>query len=96
MILVSILYNCLPTKRWRWHRSAHLFCDSPASLNELHEFAAKLDLKRSWFQNDCVMPHYDLTYTKRKMAISHGAIPVNQRAEVKYLRVWRYIEEQLK
>jgi len=41
---------------------------------ELHMFARKIGLKRSWFQNSTGHPHYDLT-TKRKInqALAAGA-----------------------
>lgn len=45
---------------------------SDTSLIELHEFAAKIGLKRSWFQGD----HYDLIGNKRDEAIRHGAVAV--------------------
>ena len=43
---------------------------------ELHEFASRLGLQRSWFQNHPRHPHYDLTENKRREAVSLGAIEV--------------------
>ncbi len=43
----------------------HLMSDE--SLIELHEFAARIGLKRSWFQPHPRHPHYDLT-TSRKLS----------------------------
>ena len=51
----------------RW---CHLFADS---LAELHEFAGRLRLRRSYFQNSSVRPHYDLTPNKRSQALGLGA-----------------------
>jgi hypothetical protein len=53
--------------------SCHMVTDG--SIEELHQFAAKIGLKRSWFQG---MPkhrheHYDLTPHKRAKAIAAGA-----------------------
>ena len=36
----------------------HLTADS---LDELHQFAKELNLKRKWFQGTKKYPHYDLT-----------------------------------
>jgi hypothetical protein len=58
----------------RW---SHLSADTPG---ELHAFAARLDLRRSWFQdNGDGRWHYDLVDTKRRRAIELGAVPVDIR-----------------
>lgn len=46
---------------------------STESEDELHTFAQRLELKRSWYQNTN-KPHYDLT-TRRKinLALKNGA-----------------------
>ncbi|MFC4236137.1 DUF4031 domain-containing protein [Thalassospira xianhensis] len=49
------------------------------SLSELHEFAARLGFKRSWFHARAKYPHYDITDAQRERAISQGAIPVSSR-----------------
>jgi len=49
---------------------------SPAGLEALHRFAGKLGMKRAWFQDTDVMPHYDLTPSKRSLAVRNGAIAV--------------------
>jgi hypothetical protein len=46
------------------------------SLQALHDFAAKIGLKREWFQ-DGTMPHYDVTAAMRERAIREGARDVN-------------------
>ena len=55
-----------------FHKGGHLF---GTDIEELHTFAKKIGLKREWYQNQ-VFPHYDLTSGKRKIAIHHGATPV--------------------
>lgn len=50
--------------------SAHLTADT---LEELHAFAARLGLKRSWFQ-DKIVPHYDLSPQKHALALRLGAV----------------------
>jgi hypothetical protein len=56
----------------KWESGGHLLT---TDLNELHSFAKGLGLKREWFQ-DKTFPHYDLTATKRKIAITRGAVEI--------------------
>lgn len=56
--------------------SCHLTADS---LDELHAFAAKVGLKRAWFQNHPLAPHYDLTPGRRAVAVKAGAIEETRR-----------------
>jgi hypothetical protein len=56
----------LPSNTW-----CHLWSD--AGEDELHDFAQKIGLKRSWFQDKKQFPHYDLVATKRILAIRCGA-----------------------
>jgi len=60
--------------------SCHLTTDS--SLDELHAFAVRLGLRRSWFQQHPLAPHYDLTIGKRKTALVLGAtfVPAREQA----------------
>lgn len=51
------------SRRW-----SHLTADTD---EELHEFAQRLGLRRSWFQGD----HYDVTDFMRNRALAMGAIP---------------------
>jgi len=71
----------------RW---SHLIADDVA---ELHAFAARLGLRRQWFQDPTVTGkplaapgtraaenwHYDVTSSKRAQAIRLGAVPVAYR-----------------
>jgi len=66
MIYIDILRQCSTNKEWRWKQSCHMFADT---LEELHEFAQKIGMKREWFQ-DKRLPHYDLTITRRKLAVN--------------------------
>ena len=59
----------------KWNGGGHLQADTP---DELHAFAARLGLKRTWFQPRPTRPeraHYDVTGSKRDEAIYLGAIP---------------------
>lgn len=49
---------------------SHLFADS---VEELHEFAESLGLKREWFQDKKNFPHYDIIKSKKVLAIELGA-----------------------
>lgn len=60
---------------WRGKRWSHLTADTEEAL---HEFAARIGLKREWFQPSSTRPeahHYDVTDAKRDEAILAGAIP---------------------
>lgn len=57
---------------WRYGLSCHLF-SSIHDVDELHEFAGWIGLQRKWFQDDPRLPHYDITGSKRHLAIKMGA-----------------------
>lgn len=59
----------------RWTGGGHLQADD---LDTLHAFAARLGLRREWFQDRPDRPeraHYDVMRSKRDKAILLGAIP---------------------
>ena len=78
MVYVDDMMACIPNRNWRWNRACHLFADT---LDELHEFAAKLRMKRSWFRHKGgnSLPHYDLTANKRLESVAIGAVPLDRR-----------------
>lgn len=82
-VYVDSLFPTRPTPRWRFNAACHLVSDS---LEELHEFAKKLGLKRSWFQNHARLPHYDLTENKRRQAVRLGAIEVDRKKIVSMMQ----------
>jgi hypothetical protein len=58
----------------RWSGGGHLQADTP---EELHIFAARLGMRREWFQTKPGRPekdHYDLTKPLREKAIALGAV----------------------
>jgi hypothetical protein len=64
----------------RWSGGGHMQADT---LGELHEFAARIGLRREWFQSKPGRPekdHYDLTQSGRELAIRLGAISEDRRA----------------
>ncbi|SIM25943.1 Uncharacterised protein [Mycobacteroides abscessus subsp. abscessus] len=55
----------------RW---SHLMADTD---EELHAFAARLGLKRSWHQKPgTAISHYDVTDSRRREALRLGAVPI--------------------
>ena len=71
---------------WRGKSWCHLVADS---LDELHAFAAKLGLRRAWFQNTASYPHYDVTVAVRDRAISLGAVLADRRTMIERCRILR-------
>lgn len=64
--------------------SCHLAADT---LDELHEFAARLGMRREWFQPGRGRhPHYDLVKSRRDRAVALGAIEVSGRD---LIMLWR-------
>jgi len=55
-------------------KTYHLFADS---VEELHKFAKKLNLKRHWFQDRKNFPHYDIFVSKVQIAKHFGAVEVD-------------------
>lgn len=61
---------------------SHMTADS---LEELHEMAGMVGLKRCWLQAHG-LPHYDLCQEKRELAIQHGAKAVSSKEIVRVAR----------
>lgn len=67
----------------KWNGGGHLQADT---TEELHEFAAKLGLKRSWAQlrpKRPEMDHYDCTRSKRELALKLGAVDEDMRGSAR-------------
>lgn len=56
---------------WRGKVWCHMVADTP---DELHAFAARIGLRRAWFQSQSVYPHYDVTLSIRSKALQLGAV----------------------
>lgn len=69
-----VMFPTMPS--WRFRFACHLVADS---LEELHAFAARLGLRRSWFQDRQDLPHYDITQNKRRVALKLGAQEISHR-----------------
>lgn len=68
--------------RFRGMRMSHMVADS---LDELHDMAKAIGMKRAWFQPRS-SPHYDVSVTRRARAIELGAIAVTARDLVRVIR----------
>lgn len=63
----------------------HMLADTD---EELHAMAAAIGMKREWFQ-PLSHPHYDVSLTRRKLAVALGAIEVDRRGIVAVMRSCR-------
>jgi hypothetical protein len=91
-VYVDRLQPSVPSKTWRWTKSAHLIADT---LEELHEFAERIGLRRAWFQQGST-PHYDLTETRYAKALALGVTVLERKdfvAVIRRLRAERVAKE---
>ena len=64
----------------------HMFADT---VEELHEFANRIGMKREWFQEDSKIPHYDLTKSRRNIAMRNGAIEISTKEYLRLLNLYK-------
>lgn len=74
MVMVDELRRWPHARRPFLSGSCHLTTDG--DLAELHAFADRLGMRRSWFQSHPLAPHYDLTASRRELALRLGAVYV--------------------
>ncbi len=75
-VYVDMMLNHGWKLRGRVIESCHLLADTK---NELLEFAeSKLELKPGWVQNGSLL-HFDLTESKRTLAIKQGAVELDRK-----------------
>ncbi len=75
MRLLAEVEGCRWPARW-----SHLMAGPDDDIAELHAFARKIGMRRSWFQGHAwPHAHYDVTDTVRRKAIAAGAVPVTAR-----------------
>lgn len=79
--------------KFRGMKMSHMVSDT--SIDELHEFAAKLGMKREWFQ-DKSAPHYDVSEGLRQKAYKMGAQELPIRIEGKANPKWQEIIHKAK
>lgn len=74
VVCSTIYIDELPSSGWgRWNGGAHMMAND---LDALHAMAAQIGLKRAWFQGNSTFAHYDLTASKRRLAVSAGAVEI--------------------
>lgn len=90
---MTVYVDPLMTHGWmlrgRPVQNCHMFTDG--DLEELHALAARIGLKRSWFQAHASTPHYDLTPSRRTAAIAAGAVEVTKHQAVD---IWRELRRK--
>ena len=94
-IYVDQLFKAMPRTaqaRQFGTRWCHLTCDG--NLEELHQFAERLGLRRSYFQDHRLLPHYDLVPSKRAMAVQLGAIETTTEERMQWALQKRQQQEQ--
>lgn len=80
---MSVYVDELMNWGWTYGPSCHMYADT---LDELHQVAQRIGLRRDWFQDHTVMPHYDLTVGKRAAAIRAGALEHTRQEMVAFMR----------
>lgn len=92
-IYVDNLRPCLRNKNWKYDKSCHLFADT---IYELTIFAVSIGLKKSWFQDNKRLPHFDLTEGMRTKAVYCGAIEMSNKDFLQRLKGDKFIMKNQK
>ncbi|KAA0915227.1 DUF4031 domain-containing protein [Psychrobacter sp. ANT_WB68] len=61
---------------FKGYKCCHMLADT---LQELHDFAALIEVDKRLFHRNASYPHYDVTVQMRLTAIENGAIPADRR-----------------
>lgn len=64
----------------------HMIADTE---DELHEMAERIGLQRKWYQSDASTPHYDVSLSRRALALQHGAVQCERREFVQIIQAKR-------
>lgn len=84
---MAVYVDSLIDYGWKYGPSCHLIADT---VDELHDFAQRIGLKRAWFQTGkSGLPHYDLTAGRRKQAVALGAVELTRRDMAARIADWR-------
>jgi hypothetical protein len=68
--------------QYRRMQMSHMIADT---LEELHDMADKIGVRRQWFQSGS-RPHYDICKSKKGIALTFGAVQVTSRQLVRIIR----------
>lgn len=74
-VYVDIMMDCLLNQNWHYSQSCHMIADTE---QELVAFAKQIGLKPEWIQRKRLL-HFDLTASKRMVAIKKGAIELERK-----------------
>jgi len=77
-----------PNRPYRIKQWCHMGTDdhTNAGIDELHEMATRIGMKRHWFQDKPRFPHYDVSASRRSLAIKYGAKEVDSSEYVRKTR----------
>ncbi len=73
---------------FRGMQMCHMLADT---VDELHAMADRIGLARKWFQAKST-PHYDLSQSKRKLAVEAGAKELDRKELVAVIRRLRVVK----
>jgi hypothetical protein len=95
-VYVDPEFRCGRRPGWKWPTSSHMYADSP---EELHAFALKIGLRRTW-ASDYTQPgslvlHYDLNATRRAAALAGGAVETDRRHILQFKRSLQARKDEL-
>ncbi len=82
-VYVDEIVQTKKTRRWPFGESCHLFADS---IEELFEVAGSIGLPPGWLHGVPGFPHFDLTASKRSLAVALGAVEVDRRFAAEHRR----------
>lgn len=92
LVFVDKLFHAIPSDKQaqragRRHNQmwSHLWCN-PGDEETLHALAAKVGMRRAWFQAKPGFPHYDLVPTRREKAVEAGAVETDLKEWLKSRR----------
>lgn len=74
----------------RAHFGRMIMCHMTAdTLPELHAMAEKIGIRRAWFQDKPPFEHYDISLSKRALAVKNGAKEITMRERVRAIMLQR-------
>ena len=79
--LMPVYVDCARNALGRM-KMCHMIADTP---EELDRMAYRIGMKTEWFQPTS-FPHYDVSLSRRQIAVSNGAVVCDRRTFVGHLR----------
>ncbi len=70
---IYVDFVCIEFRGYQW---CHMLADS---LQELHDFAAFIEVDQRLFHRTASYPHYDVTLQMREIALENGAIAATRK-----------------